>query len=232
MLLKMLAIDTTADACSVALLNHGEMSSLSEICPGNQTQRILPMVQQILSASFLSLHQLDALAFTRGPGSFTGVRLGIGVSQGLALGADLPMIGVSSLAVLAQGAFRKTGLKQVLTAMDARMGELYWGAFIQKSLGEWECTEGEMLITPKQAECEMQLLKGKWTYSGSAWPAYDHLLKVNPAILTKADLFLPQAEDILPLAVALWKNGATLSVAQAEPVYLRNKVAEKKRTKI
>ncbi|AYB49265.1 tRNA (adenosine(37)-N6)-threonylcarbamoyltransferase complex dimerization subunit type 1 TsaB [Candidatus Williamhamiltonella defendens] len=226
---RILAIDTTTDACSVAFLNHGEISSLSEICPRNQTQRILPMVQQILGASSLSLHQLDVLAFARGPGSFTGVRLGIGVSQGLALGADLPMIGVSTLEMLAQGACRQTGLKQVLVAMDARMGEIYWGAFIQKSASQWQSVEKEMLKTPKQAERQIRLLKGKWAYAGNAWTIYPDLLKVNSEVLTQADLLLPQAEDMLPLALKLWQAGVAVPVEQAEPVYLRNNVAQKAR---
>ncbi|WP_158379520.1 tRNA (adenosine(37)-N6)-threonylcarbamoyltransferase complex dimerization subunit type 1 TsaB [Candidatus Williamhamiltonella defendens] len=224
-----LAIDTTTDACSVAIWKHGEISSLSEICPRNQTQRILPMVQQILGASSLSLHQLDVLAFSRGPGSFTGVRLGIGVSQGLALGADLPMIGVSTLEILAQGACRQTGLKQVLVAMDARMGEIYWGAFIQKSAGQWQSVEKEMLKTPKQAVRQIRLLKGKWAYAGNAWTIYPDLLKVNSEVLIQVDLLLPQAEDMLPLAFKLWQAGAAVPVEQAESVYLRNNVAQKAR---
>ncbi len=100
---RILAIDTATEACSVALWNNGEVQALFELCPREHTQRILPMVQQILASSGLSLQQLDALAFGRGPGSFTGVRIGIGIGQGLALGANLPMIGVSTLQTMAQG---------------------------------------------------------------------------------------------------------------------------------
>lgn len=102
---RILAIDTATEACSVALWNNGEVQALFELCPREHTQRILPMVQQILASSGLSLQQLDALAFGRGPGSFTGVRIGIGIGQGLALGANLPMIGVSTLQTMAQGRF-------------------------------------------------------------------------------------------------------------------------------
>lgn len=124
---RILAIDTATEACSVALWNNGEKHALFEICPREHTQRILPMVQQVLAESGVTLNQLDALAFGRGPGSFTGVRIGIGIAQGLAMGAELPMIGVSTLATMAQGAFRVTGATQVLAAIDARMGEVYWG---------------------------------------------------------------------------------------------------------
>lgn len=125
---RILAIDTATEACSVAVWNQGEIHALFELCPREHTQRILPMVQQVLAESGLALNQLDALAFGRGPGSFTGVRIGIGIAQGLALGADLPMLGISTLQTMAQGAWRVCGAERVLAAIDARMGEVYWGS--------------------------------------------------------------------------------------------------------
>lgn len=101
--MRILAIDTATEACSVALWNNGTINAHFELCPREHTQRILPMVQEILAASGASLNEIDALAFGRGPGSFTGVRIGIGIAQGLALGANLPMIGISTLATMAQG---------------------------------------------------------------------------------------------------------------------------------
>lgn len=114
---RILALDTATEACSVALWNDGEIHSLFEVCPREHTQRVLPMVQQLLADQGITLNQLDALAFARGPGSFTGVRIGIGIAQGLALGAGLPMLGVSTLATLAQGAYRLTGANRVLAAI-------------------------------------------------------------------------------------------------------------------
>lgn len=102
--MRILAIDTATEACSAALWNDGTLSAHFEICPREHTQRILPLVQEVLTESGTTLSELDALAFGRGPGSFTGVRIGIGIAQGLALGAELPMIGVSTLATMAQGA--------------------------------------------------------------------------------------------------------------------------------
>ena len=101
--MRILAIDTATEACSAALWNDGTLSAHFEICPREHTQRILPLVQEVLTESGTTLSELDALAFGRGPGSFTGVRIGIGIA-GLALGAELPMIGVSTLATMAQGA--------------------------------------------------------------------------------------------------------------------------------
>lgn len=106
--MRILAIDTATEACSVALWNDGTVNAHFELCPREHTQRILPMVQDILTTSGTSLTDINALAYGRGPGSFTGVRIGIGIAQGLALGAELPMIGVSTLMTMAQGAWRKT----------------------------------------------------------------------------------------------------------------------------
>ena len=100
--MRILAIDTATEACSVALWNDGTVNAHFELCPREHTQRILPMVQDILTTSGTSLTDINALAYGRGPGSFTGVRIGIGIAQGLALGAELPMIGVSTLMTMAQ----------------------------------------------------------------------------------------------------------------------------------
>lgn len=121
--MRILAIDTATEACSVALWNDGTVNAHFELCPREHTQRILPMVQDILTTSGTSLTDINALAYGRGPGSFTGVRIGIGIAQGLALGAELPMIGVSTLMTMAQGAWRKNGATRVLAAIDARMGK-------------------------------------------------------------------------------------------------------------
>ena len=134
--MRILAIDTATEACSAALWNDGTLSAHFEICPREHTQRILPLVQEVLAESGTTLTELDALAFGRGPGSFTGVRIGIGIAQGLALGAELPMIGVSTLATMAQGAWRKTGATRVLAAIDARMGEVYWAEYQRDEQGE------------------------------------------------------------------------------------------------
>ena len=130
--MKLLAIDTSTEGCSVALLNGSELLHLDEVCPQQHSKRVLPMVQQLLNESGLILQQLDGIVFGRGPGSFTGVRIGVGVTQGLAFGADLPVYGVSTLAAMAQAAYRLHGAKQVISAIDARMAEIYLGFFALK----------------------------------------------------------------------------------------------------
>ncbi|WP_145491496.1 tRNA (adenosine(37)-N6)-threonylcarbamoyltransferase complex dimerization subunit type 1 TsaB [Yersinia aleksiciae] len=225
---RILAIDTATEACSVALWNNGEVQALFELCPREHTQRILPMVQQVLAESGLSLGQLDALAFGRGPGSFTGVRIGIGIGQGLALGAELPMIGISTLQTMAQGAFRLTGVSRVLAAIDARMGEVYWGEFERNAAGQWLGEATEAVMTPDQTLVRAQSLSGHWATVGTGWQTYPDLISGSHVQLTDGQMLLPQAEDMLPLALSLWANGQAVSVENAEPVYLRNEVTWKK----
>ncbi|PHM45282.1 tRNA threonylcarbamoyladenosine biosynthesis protein TsaB [Xenorhabdus mauleonii] len=224
---RILAIDTATEACSVALLNDGAVEAQFEISPREHTQRILPMVQDVLSKGNIGLQQLDALAFGRGPGSFTGVRIGIGIAQGLALGAELPMIGISSLKTMAQGAFRLKGATQVLVAIDARMGEVYWGQYTRNALGEWQGDETEAVLKPEQAQAMMNSLSGEWAIAGTGWEAYPQLLDSHLALIT-SDITLPHAEDMLPLAVQMWEAGEATAVEHAEPVYLRNEVTWKK----
>ncbi|CNB54429.1 tRNA (adenosine(37)-N6)-threonylcarbamoyltransferase complex dimerization subunit type 1 TsaB [Yersinia intermedia] len=225
---RILAIDTATEACSVALWNNGEVQALFELCPREHTQRILPMVQQVLAESGLSLTQLDALAFGRGPGSFTGVRIGIGIGQGLALGADLPMIGVSTLQTMAQGAFRLTGASRVLAAIDARMGEVYWGEFERGAQGDWLGEHTEAVMTPAQVLAHVPSLSGHWATVGTGWQTYPDLVSSDNVVLADGQMLLPQAEDMLPLALSSWASGQAVSVENAEPVYLRNEVTWKK----
>ena len=226
---RILAIDTATEACSVALYNQGETLAHFELCAREHTQRILPMVQQILAEAGLSLTQLDALAFGRGPGSFTGVRIGIGMAQGLSLGAQLPLLPVSTLQTMAQGAYRLTGADNVLAAIDARMGEVYWGEFSRNAQGVWSGEETEKVIKPEQLLARAAELSARFATVGTGWETYPHLLGESPvAELFDGKMLLPQAEDMLPLALQLWENGIRVNPEDAEPTYLRNEVTWKK----
>ncbi|MCC8365750.1 tRNA (adenosine(37)-N6)-threonylcarbamoyltransferase complex dimerization subunit type 1 TsaB [Xenorhabdus sp. PB61.4] len=224
---RILAIDTATEACSVALWNDGLIEAQFEISPREHTQRILPMVEAVLSKGGIKLQQLDALAFGRGPGSFTGVRIGVGIAQGLALGAELPMIGVSSLKTMAQGVFRLKNISNVLVAIDARMGEVYWAQYTRDEQGKWSGDETESVLKPEQAQAIMSNLTGEWAIAGTGWEAYPQLLESHLNLIP-GDMELPHAEDMLPLAVQMWKEGAATAVELAEPVYLRNEVTWKK----
>lgn len=225
---RILALDTATEACSAALLHQQQIDARFEIAPRDHTQRILPLVQSLLQAQQLDLTALDALAFGRGPGSFTGVRIGIGIAQGLALGANLPMIGVSSLATMAQGAWRLTGATRVLAAIDARMGELYWAEYQRDEAGCWHGAESEAVLKPEAAAARIAALSGEWATVGTGWAAWPELINTPGATLLTTCVTLPAAEDMLPLALQAWQQGNTVAVENAEPVYLRNEVAWKK----
>ncbi len=226
--LKLLALDTATEACSAAILNDQHQDARFEIAPRDHTRKILPLVAELLEEQQLALTDLDALVFCRGPGSFTGVRIGIGIAQGLALGAELPMIGVSTLAVLAEGAGRLQQAKKVLTAIDARMGEVYWAEYQQTAEGEWQGTETEQVLQPAQAIARMQQLSGEWFTAGTGWQAYPELQQGHSLTLAASGAELPAAKDMLPLAIQAWQRGEVSAVADIEPVYLRNEVTWKK----
>jgi tRNA threonylcarbamoyladenosine biosynthesis protein TsaB len=225
---RIIAIDTATEACSVALWRDGVVSCRYEIRPREHTQRILPLIEEVLSESQLSLTDLDALAFGQGPGSFTGVRIGIGIAQGLSLGANLPMVGVSTLAAMAQGAHRLTGARRVIAAIDARMGEVYWGAYRLDEDDKWRLEQAECVITPERAVQQMAELEGQWHYAGTGWQSYPTMIEQSPLALISGDITLPNAVDMLPLALNAWRSGDAVAVEDAQPVYLRNEVTWKK----
>ncbi|HEP0495513.1 TPA: tRNA (adenosine(37)-N6)-threonylcarbamoyltransferase complex dimerization subunit type 1 TsaB [Enterobacter hormaechei subsp. hoffmannii] len=226
--MRILAIDTATEACSVALWNDGTTFAHFEECPREHTQRSLPLVKTILTEGNTALTDLDALAYGRGPGSFTGVRIGIGIAQGLALGADLPMIGVSTLATMAQGAWRMTGASRVLAAIDARMGEVYWAEYTRDENGVWHGEESEAVLKPDAVTERLKQLTGEWATVGTGWPAWPEMAKDTGLTLVDGNMLLPAAEDMLPVACQQLAAGKTVAVEHAEPVYLRNTVAWKK----
>ncbi|WP_413738710.1 tRNA (adenosine(37)-N6)-threonylcarbamoyltransferase complex dimerization subunit type 1 TsaB [Sodalis sp. RH21] len=225
---RILALDTATEACSAALWIDGEISERFDICPREHTRRILPMVDSLLVEAGIGLTQLDALAYGRGPGSFTGVRIGIGIAQGLALGAGLPMMGISTLAALAQGAWRRTGIDRVLCAIDARMGEVYWAQYRRAGDGGWLGEESEKVIKPGQLAAIAGEFTGAWAYAGTGWETYPALIGHDDIVLTAGDTLLPAARDMLPLAVRRWAEGGAQAVESTVPTYLRNEVAWKK----
>ncbi len=222
---RILAIDTATEACSVAVWNQGEIHALFELCPREHTQRILPMVQQVLAESGLALNQLDALAFGRGPGSFTGVRIGIGIAQGSALGADLPMIGVSTLQTMAQGAARQ---RRGARAGGDRCayGEVYWGQFERR----WTAAGWQAKAKPCCRRRRRWSVRSACRANGpTSAPAGNLSRPVNGSTLSVRDgqMLLPQAQDMLPLALHARQQGLAVAVENAEPTYLRNEVTRK-----
>ncbi|MDD0972356.1 tRNA (adenosine(37)-N6)-threonylcarbamoyltransferase complex dimerization subunit type 1 TsaB [Pseudomonas fontis] len=220
----LLALDTATEACSVALLHDGKVLSHYEVIPRQHAQKLLPMIQTLLAEAGIGLSAVDAIAFGRGPGAFTGVRIAIGVVQGLAFALERPVLPVSNLALLAQRAYREHGAQQVAAAIDARMDEVYWGCY-QADAGEMRLLGGEAVLPPEQVSVPAGVT-GDWFGAGTGWGYADRL----PVSVTGQDAsMLPHALDLLTLAGFAFARGEAVPADQAQPVYLRDKVATPKK---
>ncbi|GGL93132.1 tRNA (adenosine(37)-N6)-threonylcarbamoyltransferase complex dimerization subunit type 1 TsaB [Pseudomonas asuensis] len=222
----LLAIDTATEACSVALLHEGSVMCRYEVIPRMHAQKVLPMIQELMAESEIALSAVDAIAFGRGPGAFTGVRIAIGVVQGLAFGLDRPVLPVSNLAALAQRAYRERGVNQVAAAIDARMDEVYWGCYrLEQEV--MQLTGAEAVLPPEQVYLP-ETATGEWFGAGTGWSYVGRM--VVPVTETDSNL-LPHAKDILTLAVPAWTRGDAVPAEEAQPVYLRDQVATPKQSR-
>lgn len=223
--MKLLAVETSTEACSAALIIDGEVKERFELAPQKHTQLILPMIDSLMAEAGLKPQQLDALAFSRGPGSFTGVRIATGVIQGIALGTGLPVVPVSTLAAIAQDFFDRNDENVAFVAMDARMGEIFWGVYRRDAQGYAELI-GFEAVTPAE-QIEFPDLTGVGI--GSGWGGYNQALTARLAGRVsryQAEL-LPRAGAIARLGARAFGQGLAVPVEQAMPVYLRDKVAKK-----
>ncbi|WP_116828477.1 tRNA (adenosine(37)-N6)-threonylcarbamoyltransferase complex dimerization subunit type 1 TsaB [Pseudomonas syringae] len=219
----LLALDTATEACSVALLHDGKVLSHYEVIPRLHAQRLLPMIKSLMAEAGIAMSALDAIAFGRGPGAFTGVRIAIGVVQGLAFALERPVLPVSNLAVLAQRAWREHGVSQVASAIDARMDEVYWGCYHERA-GEMRLLGDEAVMAPELATLPAHA-SGQWFGAGTGWGYAERI----PLSLAGHDAaMLPHAQDLLTLATFAWHRGEALPADDAQPVYLRDKVATPK----
>ncbi len=223
---KILALDTSTDACSVALHCDGQAWEDFRVIPRQHTQALLPMVQQILAEHGLGVTDLDAIAVGRGPGSFAGIRIAMGAAQGLAFAAQLPLLPVSTLAAMALTAHQRFGCDYVVSALDARMNEIYAAAYRirdgrpQALMAETVCAP-ELLTLP-QAQA--------WLAAGSGWRYLDAMSgAVRQAVTVAPEDIYPSALAMLQLALDDWKAGKAVAAEEALPVYLRDEVAWKKK---
>ena len=222
--MKLLAIDTATEACSVALQIDGNVFSRFEVCPQQHSQKLLPMVDDVLTEGQAALAELDYLVFGRGPGSFTGVRIAAGMLQGLALGTGLKVVGISTLAAMAQQAMAEQNAQRVAVAIDARMDEVYFSCFRENG-GRAEAVIEELVCAPEYA---MDILPFEiYTTAGTGWGAYEPLSKAGGEKHSSTILY-PNAKFMLPLAEAQIEIGNVQDVDDIQPVYLRDKVTWKK----
>jgi len=224
---KILALDTSTDACSVALWLDGEQKVDFRVIPRQHTKELLPMADRILSEAGLTVSQLDAIAFGRGPGSFTGIRIATGVAQGMGFAADLPLLPVSTLAAMAQNAITERQAEYVLSTLDARMNELYWAAYRAEDGLAVEIA-AERVCAPQQVV--LPELNERWTALGRGWVYLDQMSESVQEVVQQPETdYYPSAGDMLPLAAAMFEANEGIAAEDAAPVYLRDEVAWKKK---
>jgi tRNA threonylcarbamoyladenosine biosynthesis protein TsaB len=225
--MKILAIETATEACSAAVYNDGEITARFEFAPREHTQLILPMLDDVLEDAGVTREELDAIAFGCGPGAFTGLRIAVGIAQGLGLALNKPLIPISTLATMAELVLENQPEAEgnYIAALDARMGEVYWGEYAKQ--GDELVLIGEEQVSAPEALTEY----GKPAIVfGSGWEAYQETFLQNPPPWIKGIIreVFPSAYYVAKLAAAAWLRGETIDAADAEPVYLRNNVALKK----
>lgn len=220
--MKILALDTSTEYCSLSLWLDGNALSKEILAGQKHTELLLPMLREMLAESGLALTQLDGFAFGAGPGSFTGLRIACGIVQGLALATDLPVIGISTLEAMAQ----RISASHVMAALDARMGEIYYAAYIQTVDG-WSIVQTPILCLPQHIP--QPLGEGCWVGCGSGFDQHHELLsQLYSNNLCRIELgCYPHAQDIAQLAAPRLTKGLGVAAEEAAPVYIRNKVALK-----
>jgi tRNA threonylcarbamoyladenosine biosynthesis protein TsaB len=224
--MKLLAIDAATEACSAALLVDGELIARYEVLGRGHAERLLPMVDELLAEAGVGVRGLDAIAFGRGPGAFTGVRIAIGLAQGLAFGAGLPVVPVSNLAALARLALDRTpGAATALVCLDARMTEVYWAEAVSTPAGGIALVAEQLGPPASVALSPAAAGNSGIVGAGHGWRAYPTLVERFPALVACLPDLLPRAQEIARLAALELAAGRAVAPEEAAPVYLRDDVA-------
>jgi tRNA threonylcarbamoyladenosine biosynthesis protein TsaB len=217
--MRILALETSTEYCSVALWQDGAIVERSELVGQKHSERLMPMIDALLKDAAVTMKQLDGIAFGMGPGSFTGVRIACGVTQGLALGADLPVAGVCTLEALAEA----SGHDRVIAVLDARMGEIYHAAY-EKQGDDWIAASEPCLCKPEDAP----VVTGEnWFAAGSGFAVNGPALEACYAgqLCGVDGTVVPQAAAVAALGARSLMRGDGVDAALALPLYLRDKVA-------
>jgi len=229
--LNFLAIDASTEACSVALTVNNQTISEFELAPQSHSLLLLPMIDRLLKKADIKLAQLDGLIFGQGPGSFTGVRIGVGVAQGLAFAADLKVVGVSTLQIMARQAYRLHQQVDVIATIDARMSEVYAGYYQLNAQGIMEAVLDDTVLAPeKLAEyLSGRLAENQQVYGvGTGWDAYKTALEPLKINAGTPEILFPTAEELLEVGQYYFSKGKAVTAENAQPVYVRDTVSWKK----
>lgn len=217
--MNLLVLDTSTEYCSAALWRDGEIHARRVLAEQRHSSLLLPMVDELLRESAITLRELDGIGYGAGPGSFTGLRIACAVTQGLALGADLPVVGVSTLESIAE----QTGADNVLTVLDARMAEVYWAAY-RRDGADWHAVIEPQLALPESVAIPED---GDWVGAGNGFVVLGEVLRPRLAarLARIDDTLMPDAAAMAPLAARAFTRGEGQDAALAAPIYLRDKVA-------
>ena len=222
--MKILAVDAATEACSAALLCGAAVEERYEVIGRGHADRLLPMADELLRGAGLSMRDLDAIAFGRGPGGFTGLRIAAGIAQGLAAGSEHPVLPVSNLAAVAALAARVSKQTQVLVCMDARMGQVYWAAFDCRGAAPVALTE-ELLSDPAQV---LPPPGERWFGAGHGFALPAIAGPLGPRLAGEDSALLPRAGDIARIAAIDFTAGKGVAAARGLPVYLRDDVVHRR----
>src|SRR3990167_3698347 len=176
-MITLLTFDTATHACSVALQHHGKIFSRFDIAPQQHAQLLLPMIQAVLSEAKIKLTDLHAIAYGCGPGSFMGVRLSLGMAQGLAFGLNIPVIAISTLQTLAQTAYQKSQHRNIIAGWDAILSSIYWGVYAMDQNNIMQKKQVDHLNSPHEISQKIDMMVKPditWLYAGNAWEVYKH----------------------------------------------------------
>ena len=216
-----LAIETSSELASCALLRGDLVISRDSSGVRTHSQSILPMVQSLLAEAGIALRDCAAIAYGSGPGSFTGVRTACGIAQGLAFGANLPVVPVVTLDAMALACHQQHQSNSILAVLDARMGEVYWA--------EYRYADGlqtVLVLAPAlSAPDAVQPLDGAVSACGNGLAAYAGAFAARAFGAGGHPAIMPHAVQIAQLARISFAAGAFVAAADAQPLYLRNKIA-------
>jgi tRNA threonylcarbamoyladenosine biosynthesis protein TsaB len=230
-----LSIETSSELASCALLRGATVTSRVSSGVRTHSQSVLPMIQELLADAGIALKDCDAIAFGSGPGSFTGVRTACGVAQGLAFGANLPVVPVVTLDAMALACWQRHGANDVLAVLDARMGEVYWAQYRFEGEGQSQgegagrgglapIAEPVVVLAPALSAPDGVTPQGRPVACGNGLSAYAEAMAQAIGAGGFADV-MPHAEQIAQLASIAFAAGRTVTAAEAQPLYLRNKIA-------
>lgn len=216
--MKLLAFDTSTETLSIAVSAGAGAPVLEHTAPGGAraSAELIPALQALLARAGLALAALDAIAFGRGPGSFTGLRTAAAVAQGLGFGAGVPVLAIDTLLAVAEEARGSAGATRVVAVLDARMGEVYFGAY-EHAEGRWHTRQAPALGRPAEVACPPG-----WVLAGNAIDLHRDALPAHAGRIEA----MPTARALLRLAPQEFASGAPHGAAQALPLYIRDKVAQ------